>query len=467
MHARNLTNACGRFQFQCHSGECIAVYNACDSIPQCEDGSDEGPEVTLFSTQHVVKLYVIFFPWLPRSMLQCQSIARPTESSVSQMIEGRVKIFSTNSQKDVNAQQGPSEFVSHNREDPMTAPQWPTINQPAPISHPNGHIFNHKGGLHIPNNIPQQTMQQPQQQLPMQPPAFQLPPYNLQSQQSQLQDGYMKAPALENTRPIWQQMPQFPMKPMEQLPAGVQQNGPYNWPILNPNLPVYSSINVNNEETLPKQELGQTFEDTAVADKKKNGKNTISADEKDSEYDDDDEEKPTEPPPKKKTRKHKKVLKAPPPDVAIAADDGSAEKKPIKKSEDSAPQQLKMVHSKLQMEFLDHDGDSEKPSGAALSLTLGKLRSFSIYLASLLIYSLSWLLFGNRDAHNNSDDCSGWMPCDGCSQTCSTRRKSSILTRRRFLSERNVFIRKRFDTIWNCRRYICFFGINFWNRLMR
>lgn len=310
-----------------------------------------------------------------RSKLQCQSIARPTEASLSKAIEGRVKIFSTNSQKDVNAQQGPSEFVSHNREDPMTSPQWPTMNQPIP--HLNGHIFNHKGGLHIPNNVPQQTLQQqPQQQLPMQPPAFQLPPYNLQPQQSQLQDGYMKSPALENTRPLWQQMPQFPMKPLEQLQPGVQQNGPYNWPILSPNLPVYSPINSNNEETLPKQDMVQTFEDTAVADKKKNGKNTISADEKDSEYDEDEEEKPTEPPPKKKTRKHKKALKAPPPDAAIVSDDGSAEKKPIKKSEDSAPQQLKMVHSKLQMEFLDHDGDSEKPSGAVLSLTLGKRKSF-------------------------------------------------------------------------------------------
>ena len=39
---------CSRFQFQCHSGECIAVYNACDGIPQCEDGSDEGPEVSVY-----------------------------------------------------------------------------------------------------------------------------------------------------------------------------------------------------------------------------------------------------------------------------------------------------------------------------------------------------------------------------------------------------------------------------------
>lgn len=36
---------CGRFQFQCKSGECLAIYNACDGIPQCEDGSDETPAV--------------------------------------------------------------------------------------------------------------------------------------------------------------------------------------------------------------------------------------------------------------------------------------------------------------------------------------------------------------------------------------------------------------------------------------
>lgn len=45
----NTSVQCGRFQFACHSGECIAVYNACDGIPQCEDGSDEGPEVLSIS----------------------------------------------------------------------------------------------------------------------------------------------------------------------------------------------------------------------------------------------------------------------------------------------------------------------------------------------------------------------------------------------------------------------------------
>ncbi|XP_055839548.1 uncharacterized protein LOC129907393 [Episyrphus balteatus] len=42
IQSRNFT--CGRFEFPCHSGECIAVYNACNGIPQCVDGSDEGPE---------------------------------------------------------------------------------------------------------------------------------------------------------------------------------------------------------------------------------------------------------------------------------------------------------------------------------------------------------------------------------------------------------------------------------------
>lgn len=44
---KNATSHCGRFQFQCHSGDCIAIYNACDGIQQCDDGSDEGPEVNI------------------------------------------------------------------------------------------------------------------------------------------------------------------------------------------------------------------------------------------------------------------------------------------------------------------------------------------------------------------------------------------------------------------------------------
>uniref|UniRef100_A0A0A9VV93 Low-density lipoprotein receptor-related protein 11 n=1 Tax=Lygus hesperus TaxID=30085 RepID=A0A0A9VV93_LYGHE len=45
-HQGNSKRGCKRNQFECHStGECIAIYNACDGIPQCSDGSDESPEL--------------------------------------------------------------------------------------------------------------------------------------------------------------------------------------------------------------------------------------------------------------------------------------------------------------------------------------------------------------------------------------------------------------------------------------
>ncbi|RZC38036.1 Ldl recept a domain containing protein, partial [Asbolus verrucosus] len=41
-----LARKCSRYQFECRStSECIAIYNACDGIPQCADGSDEAPEL--------------------------------------------------------------------------------------------------------------------------------------------------------------------------------------------------------------------------------------------------------------------------------------------------------------------------------------------------------------------------------------------------------------------------------------
>lgn len=37
---------CSIYQFQCRStSDCIAIYNACDGIAQCADGSDEAVEL--------------------------------------------------------------------------------------------------------------------------------------------------------------------------------------------------------------------------------------------------------------------------------------------------------------------------------------------------------------------------------------------------------------------------------------
>jgi len=35
---------CGRWQFSCNSGDCIAIYDVCNGIAQCRDGSDEDKE---------------------------------------------------------------------------------------------------------------------------------------------------------------------------------------------------------------------------------------------------------------------------------------------------------------------------------------------------------------------------------------------------------------------------------------
>lgn len=46
-----LGTRCSRYQFECKtSGECIAIYNACDGIPQCSDGSDEALELACPTT---------------------------------------------------------------------------------------------------------------------------------------------------------------------------------------------------------------------------------------------------------------------------------------------------------------------------------------------------------------------------------------------------------------------------------
>lgn len=80
-----------------------------------------------------------------------------------------------------------------------------------------------------------------------------------------------------------------------------------------------------------------------------------STDDKDTEY--DDKVKPTEPP-RKKSRKHKKL---------------EMRDQSKKSNDDGVQGEMKsQIQSDLSLEFLDHDGEAERPGGAVLSLTLGK-----------------------------------------------------------------------------------------------
>lgn len=110
---------CSRYQFECHSGgECIAVYNACDGIPQCADGSDEAPELGC-PAQHTQPPQI----FTPPKMLE-----NVADNSLS-----------VEAQSEPRQEQRPS--------------HWPhrLVQAQSPIPYaenaPSSHIFSHKGGL--------------------------------------------------------------------------------------------------------------------------------------------------------------------------------------------------------------------------------------------------------------------------------------------------------------------------------
>uniref|UniRef100_A0A182JW16 MANSC domain-containing protein n=1 Tax=Anopheles christyi TaxID=43041 RepID=A0A182JW16_9DIPT len=189
---------CGHFEFPCHSGECIAVYNVCDGIPQCEDGSDEGVECPQ-------KNAIISSPAVQQVRDKGSGIVNVNGGSVNKPImmipsvrggtsgnnplgmtsQGLIPIEQRMYQP-LDYQQPPNRFslsldqqqqqqlikpsMHRNREDPMTAPKpWPrpVINEPNYVDSSDSHIFNHKGGLQLsPINSMIPASQQYQETLP-------------------------------------------------------------------------------------------------------------------------------------------------------------------------------------------------------------------------------------------------------------------------------------------------------------
>ena len=259
----------------------------------------------------------------------------------------------------------------------------------------SSHIFNHKGGLQLPaNNMsPAYGVNSPHNGNP----------YGM----SQPRDSYAQpngegyrmgqwGASDQNIMQTWpQQLPQFPDNPIipmqqpnsagrspEMVDSQLRQlQQQADWPVrpIMPVIPNQNQINAignsgnrNVVNASPPKEQPMEPEDGKKS--KAKPESETSSEDQESEY--EDEEKPTEPP-KKKQRKHKKT-------------EPKEKEKKVKEESESIDQpeekavhdQLKMIHSDLEMEFLDHDGPSDRPGGAVLSLTLGKHPS-SFFLTSL------------------------------------------------------------------------------------
>ncbi|XP_036329180.1 uncharacterized protein LOC118741346 [Rhagoletis pomonella] len=471
---------CGRFQFTCHSGECIAVYNACDGIPQCEDGSDEGPECSAatstaksnadvgsanamepkiaLKTQYQLPLVQ---PQL-QSVPQVDQIQQKQQQSMPQMSPGVVPPL-INNREDAGAWANRKTAVSDANH----------AEQAANDVDLNSRIFSHKGGIQVPttgvnaNNNPNSvivnsyastnnnnnnnpnlnlnpvynaaTLQRSGIYLPQvndlseggvygpqQQQQQQVAPQQQQQQQPQyvVPQGHMMLPPnvqwqMQQQPPPQQQQQQqrvVPQQQPQQAPPQLQQQilpmplqpGPayiintveqQQQPAAAPaDKTATAEIATNAENTAPQQQPQPAAQQAAAqvalaAAAKSNaalgataqtpdaskvaGKTAETHAAAEEEYEDsDEEEKSTEAP--KKKHKHKKLA---------AIQKADAKKKPqldpielaLEEQRQRAPvplplhEQYRMIHENLGLEFRDHDGQSERPGGAMLSLTLGLL----------------------------------------------------------------------------------------------
>ncbi|XP_055640363.1 bromodomain-containing protein 4 [Toxorhynchites rutilus septentrionalis] len=415
---------CGHYEFPCHSGECIAVYNACDGIPQCADGSDEGIECRRPAP---VK------PFKPNPIPQQQQQQLINGGHVNQLPPPKPmmpQMFQTTLQQQQmrvlqqQQQQQQDQLkmnhqIPHNREDPMTAPKsWPRpMNdaQAAYIDSPDSHIFNHKGGLQLTaNNIAPPQYQDTIPDTNYIPNIPRNNPYvplssNYQPGPPQWTDPRLSPPQ----RPMWSQ-PQLPQEQYVQPPPQHQPDSiqPQIQPsqIINPQP---STVQQQQQPQLPPMAPpnatgDQSKQTSNSADSpKKSAKPPQSSEEYDS-YDDqyqetktsgeDHEEeektavveKPEQLPKKKQHKHHKQHSDQQQQQQQQHEHQGEEHRKKNKSKsakkdkpvgghggeEHGAPavhEHLKLLRNDLEIEFADHDGQAERPGGAVLSLTLGAI----------------------------------------------------------------------------------------------
>ncbi|XP_022222167.2 bromodomain-containing protein 4 [Drosophila obscura] len=392
-------NQCGRFQFTCHSGECIAVYNACDGIPQCEDGSDEGPECITISSpgtkppsSNLEQAKPMVQQYLPVPPIQRQ-LQVPAQQSQSQT-QTQPQVLSPQQQHViVLGPPPPPPPMVNNRED---AAAWanrkiladgqqplPQQQQQIHLAQPQGelsnadeqsHIFSHKGGLQLQQVASGQGQGQGTGlgQVQGHSAQLQLPGYdnNQAIAAGSLYGMSLPRSGMYLSPPQQQQLPQQPSSAQQ-----VQQQNAI-WPQVQaqpaPMAPQKQSQVYVSAPHMPAQQQAMLPVLNAAPT---HGKNQGAG--ADEDYDDYEEEKSTEAP-KKKQRKHKKVKSKTakdPIELALEQTQQLQQQEVPALPVPASPvhEQYKMIHENLALEFRDHDGHSERPGGAVLSLTFGLL----------------------------------------------------------------------------------------------
>ncbi|XP_030384070.1 putative uncharacterized protein DDB_G0271606 [Scaptodrosophila lebanonensis] len=437
---------CGRFQFSCHSGECIAVYNACDGIPQCEDGSDEGPECNAIASNPTKgssngnnnNNNVAASKPINAAQYQSQSVAsmqQQLQAAQPQQQQQQLPIIVAhsiapgppppppppppvvNNREDAAAWANRKLITDAQQQQQQQPPQMQAQGEILNADELNSHIFNHKGGLQLQLANAQgqgQGQGQGQEQLAgyvavangnnnnnnaqlgsgalygMSLPhtALYLTPSQQQQQQQQQQ--------LQSVMPQGMAWPQAAQPQPQMLPPEHQQqpllqqqqqqrtaytlaNGVGTSHQLLPAKPMTANAPELPPQPRPLQPHSQQQVLLPVLNAAPTHDKTQSVDE--DEYEDYEEEKSTEPPKKKKQRKHKKAKAKNPPTNTDSKDpielalEQTKQKAPPTLPLAASPvhEQYKMIHENLALEFRDHDGHSERPGGAVLSLTMGLL----------------------------------------------------------------------------------------------
>ncbi|XP_069962463.1 uncharacterized protein [Bactrocera oleae] len=446
---------CGRFQFLCHSGECIAVYNACDGIPQCEDGSDEGPEcsgATPTSNSNAFAGSAIDVESEGQKPPHLQQVTKTQLESMSQPRQRQQKQAQQIAQQNLPRVVPP---LINNRED---AAAWETRKAVTPRPEEQAinddmknRIFSHKGGIQVPttgvnaNNSPNsgQTnsyantnannnpninlnpayntvtlqrngiyvsqltdlapgdiylqQQQQQQQIPPQQqyvvPIVAMMPSNMQWQ---IQQSKQMALTPQTPIPQHQQAMPLPLQPgpsynvnlvdqqQQAILAPVKEDSEQSVGYLN--APAVVSLVQHKTEIIGSQQ--QSVEPVALpngspvvsksvsGERKSNTIQTSATNDKVKEQNNDykEEEMSTYPPKKQEYFKQANLpqsekVKSQLDPIELALE----EQKQRVIVPSPVHEQYKLIHDNLGFEFRDHDGQSERPGGAMLSLTLGLL----------------------------------------------------------------------------------------------